>query len=199
MAGLRLRSAGKAHLTEQNIAELLRRADGEGLAGQPIDLVLEGRGPLRQLAGEARENLPVDGDAALLHMREHGDQRPFEPFINARQTLGGKPRLQDVPEAERDVGVLGRIGGRLVDVDEVEAHRRLAGAGNVLVGDRRVAEPTFRERIHAVHAVAGIDHIGHQHRVVEALHGNAVPLHDEIVVFQVLGDLQHGRVFKQVL
>ncbi len=62
-----------------------------------------------------------------------------------------------------------------------------------------MAEPALRQRVHAVRTVAGIHDIGHQHGVVEALHGDAVPLHDEVIVFQVLRDLQHRRIFKQDL
>ncbi len=46
---------------------------------------------------------------------------------------------------------------------------------------------------------ASLKHIGDQHRIVETLHDDAMAFHEQIVIFEILRDLQHGLVFKQVL
>ena len=51
-AGLGAPPSGQAHLVEQDLAELLRRADIEILAGKLPDLVFEPREALREAAGE---------------------------------------------------------------------------------------------------------------------------------------------------
>ena len=51
---------GRPHLAEQHVADLLGRADVERLAGQLVDLALEPAELLREVAGEARQDLAVD-------------------------------------------------------------------------------------------------------------------------------------------
>ncbi|MNE09359.1 hypothetical protein D3C80_1020320 [compost metagenome] len=47
--------------------------------------------------------------------------------------------------------------------------------------------------------LAGFKHVGNQHRVVETLHNDAVAFHQQIIIFEVLGDFQNRRVLKKVL
>ena len=121
LAGLGLLAAGKPELAEEDVAELLGRADVELLAGELVDLGLDRRRLLREGAGEARKDLPVDLDAAPLHAREHRHQRPLQPLVDARDALGRQPRLQHAPDAQREVGVLRRVAGGAVDRHAVEA------------------------------------------------------------------------------
>jgi hypothetical protein len=97
LAGLGLRAARQAHLAEQDVTELLRRADVDALADQAVDFLLQAGSALRQFAGEPRQNLAVDRDAALFHPGQHRHQRPLQPFIDRDQALGGQPRLQHLP------------------------------------------------------------------------------------------------------
>ena len=83
-AGLGLGAAGQPHLAEQDVAELLRAAGIERLAGELPDLRPRApRGLLREFAGQARQHLPVDRDAAPLHARQHRHQRPLQRLVDA--------------------------------------------------------------------------------------------------------------------
>ncbi len=158
----------------------------------PDDLGLEPRHALREFAGEPGEHLAVDGDAAALHVAEHGDQRALQRLIDARLALGDEAGLQHAPQPQRDVGILGGIGGGLVDGGLVEADLALALAADLLVLDRRVLQPALGERVHAVRRGAGIEHIGQQHGVVIGRDIDAVAHQDQPVIFEVLADLQHA-------
>src|SRR3546814_4193677 len=59
-AGLALPAALVTHFVEQDRAQLLRRSDGEGLAGQRVDFLLQRRDSGGELGGEAGERLAVD-------------------------------------------------------------------------------------------------------------------------------------------
>ncbi len=68
LPGLGLGAALKAELAEQNVADLLRGADIDRLAGKLVDLGFEARRFLREFAGQPRQHLPVDRNAAPLHV-----------------------------------------------------------------------------------------------------------------------------------
>ena len=61
--------------------------------------------------------------------------------------LAHQPRLQQRVQAQRDVSVLGGVVARLVERDVGEADLALAGAGDVLVLDRLVAEMQLRQLV----------------------------------------------------
>ena len=113
--------------------------------------------------------------------------------------LGGEPRFEHLPQPQRRVGVLGGIFGRLVDLDAIERHPGLAGLGHLVEVDGAVIEVTLRQRIEAVIGAAGIDHIGHQQRVVVGRDLDAAHGEDLKVEFQILADLEHAFVFEQRL
>ena len=94
-AGRGLLAAGQAHLAEQDVAELLRRAGVEGRADDFVDLGLERGHALRELARHARQDGAVDRDSAPLHARQHLDERTLEPLVDRRHLLGDEARLQD--------------------------------------------------------------------------------------------------------
>ena len=74
-AGRGLLAAGQAHLAEQDVAELLGRADVEALAGE-LDRSRPRAAPPCANSPESRDSIcAVDRDAALLHAREHRHQR----------------------------------------------------------------------------------------------------------------------------
>ena len=97
-AGLGAPAAGETHLVEQDLAELLRRADVEVLAGKLPDLVFEARDGLREIAGERRERRALDPDAGPLHQRQHRRDRPLQGLVDGVDMLGDQPRLQHEPE-----------------------------------------------------------------------------------------------------
>ena len=96
-AGRRALSAGQTHLAEQNVAELFRRAGVERRADNLADLVLEPPHALGEIAGETREHVAVDGDAAPLHPRQHRNQRPLQRLVDGHRMLGDKPGLERAP------------------------------------------------------------------------------------------------------
>ncbi|GJE46912.1 hypothetical protein AEGHOMDF_6121 [Methylobacterium soli] len=55
------------------------------------------------------------------------------------------------------------------------------------------------ELVHAVSALAGIEHVGDQHGVVEGRHRDPVAREHEPVVFEVLADLEHARILEERL
>ena len=95
-----LRAAGQAHLAEQDVAELLGRADVEALAGQLVDLVLERRGALRELARQ-----PATGSGGRPRCRAAPCAPAPAPAAapaarrRAIRPLGGEPRLQHAARA----------------------------------------------------------------------------------------------------
>ncbi len=100
-AGRGLLAAGQAHLAEQNVAKLLRRAGVEGAADNFADLGLERSHALGELARHAREDVAVDRDSAPLHARQNLDQRALEPLVDGRHLLGDDARLQHAPADAR--------------------------------------------------------------------------------------------------
>ena len=96
LAGLGLGAAGQAHLAEQDVAQLLRAAGIDRRAGELVDLVLEPGLLLRELAGQPRQHLAVDRDAAPLHARQHRHQRPLQRLVDGRDMLG-RPSAASAP------------------------------------------------------------------------------------------------------
>src|SRR5580693_6684342 len=70
LAGLGLGAARQAELAEEDVAELLGTARIDSLAGGFVDLSFEAGSFLRELAREARQQLPVNRNTAALHPRQ---------------------------------------------------------------------------------------------------------------------------------
>ena len=156
-------------------------------------------GFVAELARQFRECLPVDGNAAAFHARQYLDQRTLQRLVDVRHALGGEPGLQNVPEPQRDVGVFGGIFGGLADFDTVESHPGLSGLGDFVVVDHRVIEIAPRQRAEPMIGAAGIDHVGHQQRVVVGRNRDPALRENLPVEFQVLADLEYAGVFEQRL
>ena len=202
LPGRGLAGAGQAHLAEQHVADLLRRAGRELLAGDLLDLGLEPGERLGEIARQPRQDLPVDGDAAHLHAGDHVDERALEAVVDLGAPLGGKARLEEQPQPERHVGLLGRIRGRLVDRHAVEADGGLAGAGDRLEVDGRVPEVAVGELGHGVAGkavAAGVEHVGDEEGVVDGRDVDAVALQHHPVGLDVVADLEDGAVLEHGL
>ena len=198
-AGLGLLAARQAHLAEQDVAELLGRARIDRLAGKLPDLGLEPHGLLGEIARQPRQHLAVDRNAAPLHAGEHRDQRPLQGLVDRHHVLGDEAGFEHLPQPQRHVGILGGVFGRLVDRHIGEADMALAGAGDLAVVDGAVVEQLLRQRVHPVGAAAGIEHIGHQHGVVDRRDLDAVAGQHQPVEFQVLPDLEDAAILQQRL
>ena len=92
-----LLAAGQLHLSEQDVPELLGRADIERLAGELMDLGLEPGGALGEFAGEACQDLPVDGDPACLHAGQDRRQGSLQAFIDRGHAFGHEALPEDPP------------------------------------------------------------------------------------------------------
>ena len=123
----------------------------------------------------------------------------LQRLVDGGDVLGRQPRLQRGPQPQRHVGVLGGIFGGLVDGDAVEGDLRFARAGDVLEVDGVVVEPALGEIVHAVAALAGVQHVGDQHGVVVAGDLDAALREHQPVVFQILPDLEDASVLEQRL
>src|SRR5947209_10544182 len=196
-AGLRLAAARQLHLAKENIAELLRRSQIERLAGKDVNLGFEPRHLLRELAGEPRQDGTIDGDAAPLHARQRLDHGPLERVVDMRHALGGKPRFQDAPEPQRHGGIFGGIFRRLLDRHAGKADEGAARAGDLADLDRPVMQIFRCELVEAVAVAAGIEHVGHEHRVVDRRELEPAFGEHEAIDFRIVHDLEHARRFEE--
>ena len=69
---------GQLQIVEQHVAQLLRRADVERPAGEPVDVRGEARDLRLHQRGEALQFVVVDADAGAFHARQHAGQREFD-------------------------------------------------------------------------------------------------------------------------
>ena len=121
--GLGAPPAGQAHLVEQDLAELLGRADIERLAGKLPDLVLEPRDGLGEGQRQGSERRLLDLHAMPLHLRQDRRQRPLQRLIDGGDGFGREPGFEDHPEPEADIGFLARIFGGARHLDAIERDR----------------------------------------------------------------------------
>ncbi len=92
-----LATAGELEVVEQELAQLLGRAQVELVAGQVVDLRLQPDHALGERGGEAGEDTAVDLDAGLLHVGQDVHHGPLQRLVDRRHPLGGKAGLQDHP------------------------------------------------------------------------------------------------------
>ena len=99
LAGLRLLAAGQLQPVEQQLSELLRRAEIELVPDQPVDFLFEPHGALRKRARQPREDIAIDLDARMLHRDDDGNERPLERLVDRRHALRRETGLQSHPQA----------------------------------------------------------------------------------------------------
>ncbi len=75
------RLVGHLQLLVEYVAQLLRRADVEAFAGQPVDFLLDGVALLGELPRIFPQRLNVDTNAFLLHIHQHIHQRKLYLLI----------------------------------------------------------------------------------------------------------------------
>jgi hypothetical protein len=123
------------HALEQDLAELLGRAQVERAAGELVGLLLEREHALAERPALAAQQIRVDQHAVALHPEQDLAHRHLELAVDARELRVGRDlRVERVVQAQRDVGILGRVLGRAVDVDLVEADLARALAAHLVVG-----------------------------------------------------------------
>ena len=102
---------GQSEFLEEHDAELLGRGDAEfvpgvfvDLGGEALDFVIQAGVQLFELGG-------VERDAGELHLDQHIDQRQFEVAVErGERFVLLELRNQDCGQAQRHVGVGGRVG-----------------------------------------------------------------------------------------
>ncbi len=155
-AGLALLAAGQAELAEQHVAQLLRRADVELVAGEDIGLALVLGHALREIRGEGVQRLAVDLDALPLHLGDDRRERPLDRLVERGHALADEAPPEQRMQAQHHVGKLGGVVPGLVERGLGEADQRLAAAADVAVLRHLVAEMEARQLVEPVavlHAV----------------------------------------------
>src|SRR5215475_12941502 len=80
-AGLALLAGAQSHLVEQHVAQLLGRADVEGMAGEFVDLLLELGEALGEVARQAIELGAVDLHPRHLHRGNDRNERTIDGCV----------------------------------------------------------------------------------------------------------------------
>jgi hypothetical protein len=191
-AGLGLGAARQSHLAEQDVADLLRAADIDRLARDLLDLGFDTGRSLGEVAGETRQHLTIDRDAAPLHACEHRDQRAFQRLVDRGHVLGDEARLQHAPDAQGHVGAFRRQRRGLVDRHLVERDLALAAAEQLVVFEHRVTEPALGQLLQRVRAAAGIEHVGDQLRIIGVAQCDAVLRQHHRGEFDFEADLENA-------
>ena len=145
LAGGRLAHHRQLHLLEQDVAELLRRIEVERRAGFAVRLAQQFHEPLAELACSAcaasagraaRRVLPCAAAPAPAAAR-------ISSYSACSAGLGRDLRPQHLVQAQRHVGVFGRILGGLVHRHLAEGDLLRAFAGHVFVVNGADAEITL--------------------------------------------------------
>ncbi len=184
-------------LREEDLAQLLRAREVEGLARELVRLRLQCQHLLAQLLALPREEVRVDEHAVSLHHEEHAEHRHLDLGVHVSELrVGLDPGPERVVKLERDVGVLGRVLRGGLDAHLVEGNRGGALARHLVVGDGLRAEVAKRQRVHVV-ALVALQHVGGEQRVVgDAAHRDAVVGEHVAVVLRVLAQLRALRVLE---
>ena len=195
-AGLAALAALQAHALEEDLAELLRRADVELLAGEGLDLVLQRRHALREVPRQPRERGAVDLDAMRLHRREHGDERALHGLVDPGDAGERQARLQRHPQPQDDLRLLAEDAGGLLGRELGEGAGGLAAAEDRLHRGRDVAEVVLREVVDRIGVLRGVERVGDEHGVVDRREGDAVTGEELGGGLDVVADLEGRRVLE---
>jgi len=162
-------------------------------------VLLDFGGSGREIVRQPLQQIGIDEDALHLHRRQHAHHRTLQRFINSPLADLRETRLQQQPQPQSDVGILGCILRRAIDRHLIEADHRFSGASNVLERNALVVQVTQGKFIHAVTDIARFQHVGHQHGVIERSHVDVVALQHLDIIFEILADLQDRGIFQQGL
>ncbi len=187
----------QAEFDEEDLADLLRRTQVERAAGQLVSLLLEFEHALAQFVRLHAQQVAVDQHAVALDLVQHFHRRHLDVAVDVGEALVRFDVRQHRPvQAQRDVGILGRVLGGAAQFDLVEADLVDALAAHVDKRNRRVAQVAHGHRVHVVRLVR-LEYIRLQQRVVhDALQGDAMVGEDVHVVLEVLAELGLGRIFQ---
>ncbi len=110
------------HAIEQDLAKLLRRAQIERLTRNLMGLLLQCEDPFAEFTTLRREQRAIEQYTFALHAKQHFARRHLDPGIHEVELrIGGNPWLEHVMQLQRDIRIFGRVLGRTVDRDLLEA------------------------------------------------------------------------------
>ena len=194
-AGRRLLQHGQLHPLEQDLADLLRRAEVERLPGELVRLLLERHHALAELAALRAEQRRVDQHAVALHAEQHSrtgiSMSAIDGASLASAAICGYSAScsRSVTSASSAAYSVARSTATCSNGDAVRAL-----AGDFVVGDRLHVEMPPREAVHVVRLVR-FEHVRLQQRVVrDAAQREAVVGEHVLVVLEVLPELLLRRI-----
>jgi hypothetical protein len=198
LAARRLEGNRQLEFVVQQLLQLLGRIQAEMPPGQFECALLQFEHAPAEFLALRAQLVDVDQHAGLFHARKHRHERHLDRLEHRTQLrLAFELRPQRVMQAQRNVGVLGRIVGRTLHVDLRERDLPGALAGDVLVADRLDAEVLVRQRVHVVAAAGRIPHVGLEHRIVaHAAYGDAIGGQHVHVVLEMLSQFIFFRLFQ---
>ena len=167
-AGLGLAAlAAEVQLVEQDLAQLLGRAQVEAAAGELVGLGLEAGHALGELGRELAQAVRVDLDAVAFHLGHDRHDGPVQRLVDGEHVLAEQLRAQRLPQPQRHLGVLGGVGRGLVDrhLGKADLRRPLAADGARRGCGR--GQVALRQLVHAVAVAGAVQHVGDQHGVVD--------------------------------
>ena len=154
-----LLAAGQGHFAEQDLADLARGADVERAAGQFVGPGLQLGHAQAELGGQAPEPVGIDADAGLFHVGQHRRHAALEGFVDGDEVFLRQPRLEDAPQPQGDIGVLGRVAGGRFQGDVFERFLALARARDLFERDGVVAEMQPRQLVHPMPVQPALQHV----------------------------------------
>ena len=84
------------------------------------------------------------------HLCQHRHQGAFQPLVDAGNLVGMQLWLEQLPQAQSDIGIFGGIFRSLVHRHPVKGDRGFARPQQGLDRDRRVVQIPLRQCVHAV-------------------------------------------------
>ena len=186
----------QAELSEENLANLLRAAQVEGLACQGVGFALELQDALAQLMALQRQHGPVNQHAVALNAVQGLAAGDLHLVDKAQPVVGLQLGPKRMVDSERLVRVLARVFGGAGDIDLRERNLPRPLAAQVFIADTaapQVAQSQAGQPVRLVH----LEHIALQHGVVHiALHLDAVVGEYMAVILDVLAQLGPAGVLQ---
>ncbi len=175
---------------EQDLADLLGRAEVEGLSRRLVGLLLGRHHLLAELVALRLELRGVERDAVPFHAEEHGQDRQFDFLVDEPELLVRLDlRVKNLVQREGAVGFLGGVLRGARDLDAGERDARHTFAGDLVVADLRPAAVALRER-GEVAALVHFIHVRLQDRVMHAAREPQAAVGEHVrIEFGVLRDL----------
>ena len=183
---------GELELFKQHGRKLLGRVGVEQPAGGGNDAVAEVVGVFAQLGFHLPQHLHVHGNAGAFHLGQHGHEGHFQLLQQVGKPLGGELLLQNVGQAEGQVGVLAGVRGHHVNGHGVHGDLVFAPADEVSNGDAAAIEELCGQAVELETRPGGVQHVGGNHGVKHRpANGQAGVGENDVIVLEIVADLLH--------